>query len=76
MRKMIPTDFVLPLPSILEHRCTCYKSHGQGHFIRPRVRREFLKPVKMAENLIGYARKKRVLQDDDGISQFSSRTEA
>ena len=52
MRKMIPTDFVLTLPNILGHWCTCIKSHDQT----PRVKREFLIPVKMAENLVGYAR--------------------
>ena len=54
MRKMIPTDFVLTLPrNILGHsdRCTCIKSHYQS-----RVRGECLIPVKMAENLVGYAR--------------------
>ena len=57
MRKMIPTDFVLTLPNILGHRCTCIKSHDQSRLISPRVRREFLIPVKMAENLVGYVRK-------------------
>ena len=57
MCKMIPTDFVLTLPNILGHRCTCIKSHDQSRLISPRVRREFLIPVKMAENLVGYVRK-------------------
>ena len=35
----------------------CIKSHDQSHLIPPRVRWEFLIPVKMAENLVGYARK-------------------
>ena len=57
MRKMIPTDFVLTLPNILGCRCTCIKSHDQSRLIPPCVRREFLISVKMAENLVGYARK-------------------
>ena len=58
MRKMIPTDFDLTLPNIRGHRCTCIKSHDQSRIISPRVRQEFLIPVKMAENLLGYARNK------------------
>ena len=54
---MISTDFVLTLPNILGHRCTCTKSHDQNRLTPPRVRREFLILVKMAENLVGYARK-------------------
>ena len=57
MRKMIPTDFVWTLPNILGHKCTCIKSHDQSRLTPPRVRREFLIPVKMTENLVGYARK-------------------
>ena len=57
MRKMIPTDFVLTLLNILGQRCTCIKSHDQSCLIPPRVRWEFLIPVKMVENLVGYARK-------------------
>ena len=53
---MISTEFVLMLPNILGHRCTCIKSHDQSRPIPPRVRQEFLTPVKMAENLVGYAR--------------------
>ena len=57
MHKMIPTDFVLMLPIILGHRCMCIKSRDQSRLIPPHVRREFLIPLKMAENLVGYARK-------------------
>ena len=64
MRKMIPTDLVLTLPNILGHRCTCIKSHDQSRLIPPRVRREFLIPGKIAENLVGYARKKSSLHMD------------
>ena len=41
MHKMIPTDFVLTLPNILGHKCTCIKSHDQSRLIPPRVRQEF-----------------------------------
>ena len=57
MGKMIPTDFVLMLPNILGHRCTCYKSHDQSRLMPPRVRQEFLIPVKMAETLSGMQEK-------------------
>ena len=57
MHKMIPTDFVLTLPNILGHKCTCIKSRDQSGLIPPRVRREFLISEKIAEKIVGYARK-------------------
>ena len=56
LHKMIQTDFILTLPNILGHKCLCIKSHDQIHLIPPRVRQEFLIPVKMSDNLVGYAR--------------------
>ena len=41
MHKMIPTDFVLMLPNILGHKCTCIKSHDQSRLTPSRVRQEF-----------------------------------
>ena len=57
---MISKDIVLTLLSILGHRCTCIKSYDQSRLIPHRVRREFLIPVKMAANRVGYARKNTV----------------
>ena len=48
--------FCLDVAHCLGHRCTCIKSHDQSRLIPPRVRWEFLILVKLAENLVGYAR--------------------